>query len=864
MRGGLQRLVGGGYAVEAETAGVLPPESAFGFRMGTDRRLARWPAMLAYFRALAERSDRIRVDELGAATLGQPLVLLTVSSAENLARLPELREIQQRLADPRRRTIAERERLIGVGRCICLMTCSIHATEVGAGQMAPELVHRLITGEDDAARRIRSEVVLLLMPSLNPDGLELVADWYERSLGTPHEGSVPPELYHPYAGHDNNRDWFMQTQVETRLTVRDVHNPWRPQIVLDLHQMQSNGPRYVVPPFIDPYEPNVDPLLQANVNALGTSVAAELTARGKSGVATSVIFDAYSPSRAYAHYHGGVRILAEAASARIATPIRLTAEGLAETRGFDPRLATQNHPLPWPGGVWTLRDIVEYHHDAAWAVLDHAARFRDRWLRHFALVQERATVPSSPSAFLIPALDRQPDPGAAAELVGVLRGGDVEVDRAAAPFEIDGVKAPAGTFVVPVAQPFGRFARALLEPGRYPHLPLYPGGPPRPPYDITAHALPLLMGVEVAAAGGEIDVPVSPVIEPPAVPGGLVPNDRPQAAFAIPPQTNRSARLVNRLLEAGARLHRAEAPFVADDRSYAPGTFVASGVTASTVDAAAREIGVEVHGVDPPPDGRLRRLIAPRVGLYRSWRPNAIDEGWTRFVLGEHGFDHSPLRDRDVRRGTLREAFDAIVLPQQPARDILEGNAAADYPAEIAGGIGEAGAANLRRFAEEGGTLIALDTACNVAIKHLSLPVSNALDGVRSDEFSAPGSLLRLLVDSSHPIGWGMPRESVAMFVGSPAFDVRPGRSADVQVVARYPPAEQLLAGWLNGPERIAGRAAIVESRVGRGRAVLIGFRPQFRAQARATYRLLFNALYRSTLAGSSDGEYGYLPHRPR
>jgi len=836
------------------TAGSWPPGhdlpapgDAFGFSPGTPRRLIRWPALLHYFRRAAAASDRVKVEELGPDSLGQPLVLLTISSPANLARLDDLRGIQARLADPRRRGSGERGPLIAAGRVVVLVTCSIHATEVGAAQAAPELVHRLATADDGATRRLLDEVVLLLVPSLNPGGLELVADWYERTLGTAAEGTAPPGLYHPVAGHDNNRDWFMQTLPETRLLV-GVHNAWRPQILFDLHQMQGNGPRYVLPPYVDPYDPNVDPLLRAQTSALGTAMAAALTAEGKTGVATGIIFDAYSPSRAYPHYHGGVRILAEAASPRIASPINLAQDHLAEARGFDPRAATVNHPAPWPGGDWTLRHVIDYHLTATDALLDHAARHREEWLDRFARVGERSLERTSPHAFVIPPLDRQPDPAAAAELLGVLLAGDVEVARAEAPFLADGIDVAAGAYVVPSAQPFGAFAKTLLEIQRYPSLALYPGGPPRPPYDVTGHTLGLQMGVDVTEVAKPIAPPTAPVTEPPLPPSGLPAEDLAAAAFIVPAETTAAARLVNRLLAAGARVSRLDAPTAAPRLGgrLAAGAFVVEGIAGRDLDPLARAAGAPAAAADR--SGRLRRLRRPRVAVYHSWKPNAIDAGWTRHILADHGFAPVTLRDRDIRQGSLAAAHDAIVLPHGTSREILEGNSPAEYPAEVAGGLGEAGAAQLRRFVEQGGTLIALDAACDAAISVLYLPVANVLDRVRSDEFYSPGSLLRLLLDPAHPIAWGYERETVAMFVSSPAFELRPGHSpghpVEPRVVARYPLGNPLLSGWILGHDLIAGRAALLDVPLGRGRAVLFGFRPQFRAQARVGYRLLFNALY--------------------
>jgi len=746
----------------AAAARIPTPRSVLGFEPGDDRKLADWPTLVRYYQALAGASDRMRYRELGHTTLGAPLIALVISSPQNLRRLDRYRELNARLADPRGfKTAKDAEEALREARAVVLITSGIHSTEVGGHLTPAVLAYRLASDTSLATRTILDNVILWLVPSLNPDGVTIVTHWYNRTLGTAAEGTDPPELYHHYVGHDNNRDWYAFTQVETQLVVDSIHNVWHPQIVHDIHQQDTDGSRLFLPPYLDPIEPNVDPLLVDGVNALGTAMAWALAGQGKAGVAVNAVYDAWTPARAYQHYHGGVRILSEAASASLASPIDLPFDQLATRgRGFNPRERSWNFTNPWPGGRWALRDIVSYQTDGAYALLENAARYRDRWLATFLTVEGRAVRgwKGWPYAYVLPR--QHQDSVGLATLLGILHRGQVEIRTALHPIALGAQRFPAGSYVVVLRQPYAGFAKTLLEPQHYPDLRLYPGGPPLPPYDVTAHTLPLLMGVTAVAARDSLRIGLSAPVEPPAAGPG-------RTDFAGPD--------------------------------------------------------------------------APRVGLYRSYAA-PIDEGWTRWVFDTWKVPYVSVVDSVVRAGKLRERFDVIVLPDQSPHELLDG-LPRQYPAPYPGGLGPEGVTALRQFVSDGGTLVTLNDASRFAVEQLLLPVRNLLEGVADDEFYAPGSIFRIELDPNDPIARGMPVQSVAWYEGGPAFDVLD--SSAVRVVARYPADgdKVLLSGWVLHPERVAGRAALVEVKLGTGRVVLFGFRPQYRGQSIATYPLLFNSL---------------------
>ncbi|HEX8748701.1 MAG TPA: M14 metallopeptidase family protein [Pyrinomonadaceae bacterium] len=468
-------------------ATVPAPEDVLGFRPGDDRKLASWNQVVDYFQKLAAASGRVRFERLGKTTMGAPFVMATISAPENLSRLEEYKKIQQRLADPRLLG-ANRERqaaqLISRGKTIVLITCGIHSTEVGSYLSSMLIAHRLASSEEPLVREILRDTIILLVPSLNPDGVDIVKNWYDRTLGTPFEGTEPPELYHQYTGHDNNRDWYAFTQVETQLTVDKIHNTWHPQIVHDIHQQGAYGPRLFLPPYMRPVEPNVPRQIVEGYTELGLAMKDELSGAGLTGITWDSTYDAWTPARAYSHYHGGVRILSETASAKIATPISVRPEELRPGLGYDARKRSENYPSPWPGGEWRMREITNYMTGAAFSLLSHAAKNRERWLRRFYQIGSEAVRPRRDGelfGFLID--DASATKPNRERLFEILERGGVVIEHT------------TRGFLIRMDQPYGAFAKALLEYQKYPDL-RDSSGNPVSPYDVTAHTLSLLMGVE--------------------------------------------------------------------------------------------------------------------------------------------------------------------------------------------------------------------------------------------------------------------------------------------------------------------------------------------------------------------------------
>lgn len=843
-------LLFGLLAAAAAMAQIPSPDAFVGRKVGSDRFLAPWPRVVSYFQTVAAASDRVKLTSMGTSTLGNDMPLAIITSPGNHANLPHYVDIARRLANPDRLTAGEMEHLVAQGKPIVLVTCTIHATEVAATQMAMLLAHELATSQDPRVLRWLDEVILLLAPSINPDGQIMVVDWYNRYLGTEYEGGPLPWLYHHYAGHDNNRDFFMLALAESRAVNDVVYHRFFPQVFLDLHQMGPLGPRMFVPPQTDPLAAEVHPLIFRLADLFGTSMALRLEEAGHTGVGSNMIFDSYWPggTRNTAWWKNVVGLLTEVASARVATPIYIDPGELrGGAKGFPVYQRRANFPSPWPGGWWRLADIIAYERVATLALLEAVATHARDVLRNFARMGADAVArgrSQPPTVFLIP--PDQHDPVAADLLVELLLRHGVRVERAETPLQVRRQTYPAGTYLLPAAQPYREFLLTMLRPQRYPEVTVSEKGPILAPYDATSWSLPIAMGVEVVECAEPVEGRTAPLD---ALPPHPAPPPAGSGGYTLSAAADTTPIAVNRVLKAGGEVYWLGGAGE-DSRGrvwFPPGN--AARALLATDPAALR---LSPQPLAAPPSGPGWRLKAPRVGLFRPWTAS-MDEGWTRLLLDRYEFNHRALRPEEVRHlATL--GLDAVILPDVGAAVIRDGAAAlrggeGAMPPEYRAGVGRDGANALAAWVKAGGTLVAVNAAAEYAIELFGLPVSNVLARVERESFSAPGSSLRILLDRDHPLSWGMRSDEVLYVDDSPAFATRlPEPGTHRRVIARYPEDRRdiLVSGYLEGEALLARRAAIVEVGVAQGRVVLIGGKPANRAQTHRTFKLLFNALYLS------------------
>lgn len=869
-----------GMIITPTDAQVPSPESVLGYQAGADFHLASYDESLTYFRRLAEASDRVELMEVGRTSEGRPWYIALISSPENLANIEQYKEISLRLARADGLSDEEARALAREGKAIVHIDGGLHATEVAGAQHTPQFAYDLVSGDDDPEiRAILDNVILMLWFAMNPDGQNMVSEWYHSNLGTPFEVSSMPALYQKYIGHDNNRDGYMLSVPESRVVTRVVRE-WEPQIFYNHHQTAPFPARIWIPPFAEPVSNYVHPLMWRQVNLLGMSMAQALEERGQIGaVHMGTGFDDWYPGFIdHAHsFHNVTSFMTETGLYRYATPHFYTISDFpASSRDLRPQSL---YASPWTGGWWRLRDAVEYMVTASFSVVDAAAKYKYDFLynRYQAARDVIAMYTNGPPyGYFVPRDQR--DPVAAVEMLRRLAFNGVvvhELDRAVM---YEGRTIPAGTWVLPMDQENANFLRQLFAVQDYPDLRQYPEGPPEPPYDVSGWTLPYQMDVRVIEAAAPLtdevrsamslvqgeavawdadvadaalfDSPIGVGFNSNANAAGIVP--RPGratgsgGALAVDAAQNNSFKAINRAWREGGRVRFQ--PGTPGD-SGVPGTsgrYLISNLGSSTINSIVSDFALHAERI-----GAAGTAISqPRLGFYRPWQA-AIDEGWTRWLFERFGFEFASVYNHDVIAGDLRSRFDVLFIVDLRAGQILNGYAKGSVPPRYAGGIGEEGVRAIDEFVRAGGTLVTLNNGSLFAIEQLHLPVENVVAEIDRTEFFMSGSLLEMVVDPSHPVTSGMPERSKIFVSRSPVFATKEGFKG--AVLAKYQTAgSPLLSGYLLGEEFLQGYASALDVDHGDGHVILLGMRPQWRGQPFGNFRIVFNAaLYTAEVAAT-------------
>ena len=850
---------GAPWHAAAQSASIPAPETVLGFPVGADFKLATYDESLRYFRQLATASNRIKLIDVGRTSTGHEWTLAVISSPANLGRLDRLREIARRLAHPDGLTDPEARRLAREGKAFVDISGGLHASEIAGSQHTIQLAYHLLSRPDDPKiQQMLDNTVLFLWPSINPDGQNIVANWYRENVGTSYEVAPMHELYQKYIGHDNNRDAYMLNVVESRVVAR-VWREWEPQVIYVHHQTAPFPTRIWLPPFAEPIATRAPALMSREVNTIGMIIAQALESNGMVGAThMGTGFDAWYPG--YVDYMPMLQNIAafwtETALYRYATPHFYTIDEFpADMRDLRPQSL---YSSPWPGGWWRIKDAIDYMETASLAVLDYASKYREELLYNRYQAGRDAILryrKDPPYAYVVPRAQR--DPVAAAEMLRRLAFNGIRITELQREATVDGAAYPQGTWVIPMDQEFAELVRQLFEPQKYPDLRESPDGPPEQPYDAAGWTLPYQMDVQVrevrAPLSAELRSALRPVIGTPvdwksapdaplatdSVAAGIVPlpgritgtGDQ----LALDPAENNAFRFINRVIAGGGAVRFAEAT------GGRGGRYLVSGIAAPKLNDWVTELSVRAERIAPRSGAAEPRVMRARIGIYKPWTAS-MDEGWTEWLLDDYGFKYTILTNADIRAGNLGGRFDVILLASDRSRTISEGFARGTVPPRFEGGLGDEGARSLDAFVQTGGTLVCLNQSALYAIAALHLPVRNVVDTLPRRSYFASGSILEVVTHPSHPVMAGMPERAKIFVDGSPVF--KPLDGFEGTTLATYAKdGSPLLSGYLLGEKHIQGHAAALDVRHGRGHVVLIGFRPQWRGQPFGTFRVVFNSV---------------------
>ncbi len=850
--------------VGAQTSDTIPhPKAFFGFTPGDDRQLFDYEKLIAYLQQVDQLSDRVKMVEVGRTPLGRPIMVVFISAPQNIAQLQTLRQINHQLALDWELQLQEQQALIDKGRVFVLGTLSMHSGEVGPSQAAPLVVYQLATTQDAQLLDILNKVVYMMVPSQNPDGMDMVVHHYWRYKGTKYEGASLPGVYHKYVGHDNNRDYVTLTQKDTRAIARLYNKTWLPQVVVEKHQMGATGPRYFVPPMHDPIAENVDAAIWNWSWIFGSNMVKDMTAAGLAGVTQHYLFDDYWPgSTETSNWKNCISLLTECASCQYATSVYVEPTELSVYgKGLSEYKKSINMSLPWPGGWWRLSDIVRYEIESTLSILKTAALHRAEILKmrnDLCKKEVERGRKEAPFFFLFPL--QQQDLSELVGLVRLLREHNIQVFQLKRNVRFGDIEAQAGDVLVPLSQPFRPFVKEVLEAQTYPVRHYTPDGEIIKPYDITSWSLPLHRGVRYKTINHFVELSESQ----------LAPLDSTFSLFKRPAQAfktvifdvrnNESFKAAFWALRNGHEVFRLTRSVSLNSQEFPAGSFVMNG---QAFESVANFLTVNPFFSNAQINQQwLQKMAIPRIALMETYFHD-MDAGWTRFIFDTFGIPFKVLHPADVPKTDLKAKFDVLVFPDANKDVLLEGKYKAgksyymsSLPPEYAKGMGKEGLQKVVAFLDQGGHIIAWgrSTAMFMGLLTLEknkkekesfqLPVRDISSDLQKKGLYVPGSLLRLNVLPEHPITFGLPAEIGVFSRGKPVFKTQiPRFDMDRRVVGYFPERNILMSGYAEKETLLGNTAALVWIKKNKGQLVLFSFQPQFRASTQGSFKLLFNAL---------------------
>ncbi|MCP4157837.1 MAG: hypothetical protein GY757_59555 [bacterium] len=828
---------------------IQTPEEFLGFKPGTDRELAHYKQIKEYFLAMGKESPRIETSLIGKTTLNNDMVMAVISAPENIANLDKYKEISRKLS------LAEVDgkqarKLAAKGKAIAFFTCNLHSSEIGSSQMAMVLLHKLATENSPEVMNILNNVIIVLVPSANPDGQAMVVDWYKKTKGTDYEGCNLPYLYHWYAGHDNNRDWFKISLKETWHLTRELYFNFFPQVEVDEHQMGSSGDRFFVPPYADPPSPYVHPLVWRSNTMFGAQIAYDLEKKDYAGVVSGGIFKGWwiGALDDTAWFHNIPGILFEAASVRTASPIYIESEEAHSSISHrnEERIFSPN---PWKGGWWRLMDIVNYDLHATLSVLKTAALHREELLNNsykMAADNIKLGQSSSPYAYVVPTT--QWDPMTAEKFVKTLLKSNIKIYKLTEALKTGGQYFEAGSYVVPLAQPYRSFVRNIFAKQRFPDLRMNKNDTPIAPYDGAGWTLHLGMGVDVKTITeplkGKMNAVTLDSIYKRDFPGTL------EEYIILDANYNNSFLAASVLLKKGLPVWRNYT-----DPDISPGSFVTKKSTAlAHLQEINKTMPLVLQSKKDLPLEKYKRLKHFKVALYQNWGHNMV-EGWTRFVFDEFKIDYDTIHCKDLLKKDLLKKYDILVFVGAAKSEIESGKPPkkwekwfAPLPPEYSGGIGEKGKTILKAFLKSGNSIVFMDESCQYALDTFKSPVKNIIkEG--SKEVRCPGSYLSVEVKKTD-LTFGMPARTALYYYNGPVFktDLPRGFAQKRNTHVVFGRNDLLISGFLKGDEHLFRRSLVVDFTSHGGRIILLGADVIHRTHTEATYKLMFNSLFTAAI----------------